>query len=161
MTQSGCNIFKFETEVEDEMHLLCEIALDLTLALRAGKLTYQFRHVGVGTTITALEELDFVVEAFLEEERPEHLESCDVAWTVFRALVRSQNLGSRPNLLLAKAVVVGCQGPLVELELGYDSPDLAAGSPRGHGATQRIPSDIALFHRSKNIVERRRIVHEL
>lgn len=117
LTESKENVFNFASEVEEETQLLCEVALGLSLALRASSFEYEFRVIDQGTPITSRTSSEFTINAFMEEEQPEHIESCEVASTVFRALLRSQESGPRPALLLDKATVMGYQGPQVRLDL--------------------------------------------
>ena len=122
MTKTNRNVFKFATEVQMEVRLLCEMALDLSLAIRATKFAFQFRSIDIGAPINSLNGPDFDVGGFVNGNKPESLESCKVAATIFHALLRSRSLGSRPTMLLAKAIVISSGGHNVKLQ--FDSREV-------------------------------------
>ena len=155
MTESGRNVFKFATEVDTEVRVLCEMALDLALASRASDVVYQFRSIDVGTPITSVEEPDFTVEAFMEEELPDYIDSCDVATTVFDALLRSQSRGSRPIRMIEKAAVIACEGPRMELGLNSPSCGYMQSSLDFERPIEWKRADVDLVSRSRNVVTRR------
>ncbi|MCJ1329950.1 hypothetical protein MMC10_006631 [Thelotrema lepadinum] len=163
MTEPGHNVFRFATAVQTEISLLCKLALDLSLATKATSCAYYFRSIDVGTPINNRKEADFEVEAFVGGEQLDYfescdVESCDVAATVFHALLRSRSPGSRPTLLIEKATVLAYSGPCIELDfdsrnlLSLQGDDLRTQRPLPQHAGQMQSQS---FWDAKNIVKRR------
>ena len=158
MKKTDRNVFKFASEVQMEVRLLCEMALDLSLAIRATKFAFEFRSIDVGVPITSLKGPDFDVGAFVDGSKPQSFESCKVAATVFHALLRSRSLGSRPTMLIAKALVISSGGHNADLQSG--SRDVIA-LQRDHRRPRRLERqhkeqlDSDYFQHAKNIIVRR------
>ena len=91
------------------------MALNLSLASKLSEVSFEFRSIATGTPITRTEDTDFEVVEYMETNECEDYVSCEVATTVFPALLRSQWPGSRPTIMVSRAKVIGYEGAQVLL----------------------------------------------
>ena len=113
ISSNGLNIFDFGAEVEREVHSPCEMALNMSLALRLSGLSFDFRSVSIGAPITRTDDTDFEVVEYIGTKQCEDFVTCETAATIFPALVRSQWPSSRPTVMVSKAKLIEYEGPQI------------------------------------------------